>query len=629
MADKIETLIAVLEARVNGFDKALAKANGTFAAIETRGTKMEKTLAASGSRAASGLKPVSIQSSNIAAQFQDIAVQLQSGQSPFTIALQQGTQLSSALGSGGGLKGALTALGAGFGSLINPVSLVTIATIALGGAAVEWLLKAQHGVEETDKAFEEHIAEIKKIAQGYDDAEKAVDAYVKEANKLPQGAAASDETKKRADALANYEAKIKEVADVQSAFLQQYIEANDSFRDIGPATKQASALQELQRQFASGSVSLDDLITRLHELVNSNADGMVRQVGSEMLSAAEEAKRFAVDAGAAKTVLDSFDNRKITVQLSFQTSQFDAAMAKLKDLAPELRSPEQVAKAGAAEAFHNAAQNAQSIEAVNAAAKQYQATIAAIDEDARRKAIKSTASAYDSQRKAVTDLIAQLQLENQTVGMSEKDKEVAVALHRAGAAATEEERQKIADLVNSTYDENAAIKATADQMKEFADIAHAGLQTFLDDILQGKSGAEALGDALKSIGNTLLNSGLNSLMNTLFPSAGGGILAGLFGGARASGGPVQPGKAYVVGEKRPELFVPSSAGRIMPTVPQGGSTSGRSTNIYIDARGADSGVEQRVVSVIRQIVPGMIKQGSPAAVAQFQNDVAGGDYRRG
>lgn len=42
--------------------------------------------------------------------------------------------------------------------------------------------------------------------------------------------------------------------------------------------------------------------------------------------------------------------------------------------------------------------------------------------------------------------------------------------------------------------------------------------------------------------------------------AGLGALLGLPG--RATGGPVAPGRGYVVGERGPELFVPASAGRI-------------------------------------------------------------------
>lgn len=59
--------------------------------------------------------------------------------------------------------------------------------------------------------------------------------------------------------------------------------------------------------------------------------------------------------------------------------------------------------------------------------------------------------------------------------------------------------------------------------------------------------------------------------------SGGGGLAGLLSGVvsgmmgapgRATGGPVSPGRAYVVGERGPELFVPTSSGRV--EVPGGG-----------------------------------------------------------
>jgi hypothetical protein len=51
---------------------------------------------------------------------------------------------------------------------------------------------------------------------------------------------------------------------------------------------------------------------------------------------------------------------------------------------------------------------------------------------------------------------------------------------------------------------------------------------------------------------------------------GGTITAGALAMAsgRASGGPVKAGNPYVVGEKRPELFIPSQAGHILPNVPQ-------------------------------------------------------------
>ena len=53
--------------------------------------------------------------------------------------------------------------------------------------------------------------------------------------------------------------------------------------------------------------------------------------------------------------------------------------------------------------------------------------------------------------------------------------------------------------------------------------------------------------------------------------SGGGLaealtaaLGGAFSGARAAGGPVTPGGAYLVGERGPEVFRPASAGSVEP-----------------------------------------------------------------
>ncbi len=69
--------------------------------------------------------------------------------------------------------------------------------------------------------------------------------------------------------------------------------------------------------------------------------------------------------------------------------------------------------------------------------------------------------------------------------------------------------------------------------------------------------------------------GILSGGSSLFSKIGGGIgsilstIGGFFGGFFEGGGDVMPGRAYVVGEKRPELFVPRSAGTIVPSVSNG------------------------------------------------------------
>ncbi len=76
--------------------------------------------------------------------------------------------------------------------------------------------------------------------------------------------------------------------------------------------------------------------------------------------------------------------------------------------------------------------------------------------------------------------------------------------------------------------------------------------------------------ALDQIAAHALQSGLNSLFGGGAGGGGGGV-GGLLGqtfGAllglpgRATGGLVSPGRAFMVGERGPEVFVPTSAGRI-------------------------------------------------------------------
>jgi len=72
--------------------------------------------------------------------------------------------------------------------------------------------------------------------------------------------------------------------------------------------------------------------------------------------------------------------------------------------------------------------------------------------------------------------------------------------------------------------------------------------------------------SLDEIATHALSSGIGDLFGGQSGGIGGllgnslGALLGLPG--RATGGPVGPGKGYIVGENGPELFVPTSSGRI-------------------------------------------------------------------
>jgi tape measure domain-containing protein len=86
--------------------------------------------------------------------------------------------------------------------------------------------------------------------------------------------------------------------------------------------------------------------------------------------------------------------------------------------------------------------------------------------------------------------------------------------------------------------------------------------------------------------NEVLNS-LNKFSLSNITQAYKNLPANLgFGGARASGGPVSSGSAYLVGERGPELFVPSSSGRIVPNG-GGGVTINITGNTLLDNRAAE------------------------------------------
>lgn len=70
--------------------------------------------------------------------------------------------------------------------------------------------------------------------------------------------------------------------------------------------------------------------------------------------------------------------------------------------------------------------------------------------------------------------------------------------------------------------------------------------------------AAAIRTGLESLGGSGGQGGTAGLLNSV------GAILGSFLGApgRATGGPVSPGRAYRVGERGPELFVPTNSGRI-------------------------------------------------------------------
>ncbi|PZU46484.1 MAG: tail tape measure protein [Sphingomonas sp.] len=114
-----------------------------------------------------------------------------------------------------------------------------------------------------------------------------------------------------------------------------------------------------------------------------------------------------------------------------------------------------------------------------------------------------------------------------------------------------------ADSVGSSIEQSLRRAARSGRL-EFEDLGRAAARAL----------GEIAGSALKLDG-----AGLSGLLG----QTGTGLL-GLPG--RATGGPVAPGRAYVVGERGPEWFVPTSSGRI-----ETGSQGGQQVRLTVNMTG--------------------------------------------
>lgn len=142
-------------------------------------------------------------------------------------------------------------------------------------------------------------------------------------------------------------------------------------------------------------------------------------------------------------------------------------------------------------------------------------------------------------------------------------------------------------------------------IQQFYENAQRNLGDGLYDMMQGNF--DSIGQGFKSmIQRMIADAAAADLMKWLFggKDAGlsggviGGFFSGLFGGARASGGPVSAGKAYLVGERGPELFSPASSGAIVPNHALGGDNI--TVNVHVDSRTDAAEVRRAVQQGVSQ-----------------------------
>ena len=214
-------------------------------------------------------------------------------------------------------------------------------------------------------------------------------------------------------------------------------------------------------------------------------------------------------------------------------------------------------------------------------------------QEAADEAVKRESEAFEENRKANKELIADMQFELDLLGMTNEQRQEAIALRYLSADATAEEIEAVREL--------AAAQRQAAKEAEFWDGVQRNLSDSLYDAISGaKSLKDAVKDFFEELSRQILKSitdqwaqqiaGAFSQSGNAQGAQGGGWMAGvanffgaLIGGARANGGPVQAGVPYLVGERGPELFVAPKTGTIIPN-DRMGMGLGQTNNFIVQGR---------------------------------------------
>lgn len=228
-----------------------------------------------------------------------------------------------------------------------------------------------------------------------------------------------------------------------------------------------------------------------------------------------------------------------------------------------------------------------------------------------------------SSRDALADLIQEIALNEQLLGVSESRAEV---MRRLGVDAKNynaEEIDAVVARVQAYEAEKDALQEIQDQQQAVADTIEQSLTSAWMSAIDGtQSFEDAMRNMAKSVISELMRVLVVQQMVGSFDATSGkgsgivGAIMGAFSG-RASGGSVMAGQAYRVGEHGPEPFIPAQNGRILSVAQAksalGGGQGGQTVNQTINVT---TGVQQTVRAEIKSLMP----QITEAAVAATRAD---------
>ncbi|WP_313031696.1 phage tail length tape measure family protein [Brucella sp.] len=185
MADDAAALLIRIEASQAKVEKQMAaiarraakEAQAAENSFKSANDNMAKSFKAGSDKAVMSVGAVRAATTNLSFQLNDIAQQLAMGTSPFTVMVQQGSQVSQIFQGSGGATNALKMFGGAITSMLNPISLASFAIIGLTGYALQYFTSLGEETKGADEVLKGHSELIRRIKDAYGEAAAGAEEY--------------------------------------------------------------------------------------------------------------------------------------------------------------------------------------------------------------------------------------------------------------------------------------------------------------------------------------------------------------------------------------------------------------------------------------------------------------------
>lgn len=570
MSVEAEQLVVEVAAKIDkleaGMKGARRVANDNLTAVEQRVRQLEKSLDTSTKRAASTIQKnmsgafEGWRVQQLQLQLNDVFTQLSSGAKVSQVIAQQGAQISQAFGNVG-VGGALRMTGAALMNMLSPLNIAMVAFGLLSTAAVEYFSKAGTDTKTLNELLEEHAKFVSNLKNAYGDAVSGIEAYTAKSGPM-FALQARVQLVQLQDALAKVKDEFAELTTpkMTGGWLVTN-ELRQTLASMFPGMDEAQArIEALVTSFNQGGIGAREFQSGLNSLAAGMSDLSTAQV-RYLSDLAEMAQKEADAAGASdelRNIISQLEGASVAVADALNlgagaAANFGANAAAATKAAAGLASAiAQINSIGAPpltdsqRAAQAVAQGVPNVRSFSDAMALANAWLGAAQREAMSKVPipqpsplrdltdpwegpkasgggrSHAATEAERERKAVEGVLQALDDERAGLSQNDVQRRISNELRRAGKGATDAEKSAIADKVTAIEAERDALERANRAKEEFQNMAGDALKTFISDLRQGKSFAEALADVFDRIADKLINIAVDKLIENAFGGASGG-----------------------------------------------------------------------------------------------------------